>query len=99
MLTMNSYTGVIYTTEAYFYCCDILFVILAFFVLNVLHPGKLLPVSNKVYLTPDGETEKEGPGWDDRRPFMVTLFDPFDLMGLYRNRDARERFWESDATE
>ena len=73
-----------------------MFVIIAFVILHFLHPGKLLPVSNKVYLALDGETEKLGPGWADKRHFLITLFDPFDLVGLIRKRDSKERFWEND---
>ena len=35
--------------------------------LNVRHPARFLPRSNKVYLAEDGVTEVEGPGYEDKR--------------------------------
>lgn len=40
---------------------------------------------------------KERGGWDDKRPFFVSLVDPFNLQGLVRER--RERRKERDAVE
>ncbi len=61
--------------------------------LNFRHPATFLPSSNKVYLAEDGVTEIEGPGFEDRRNFFVTLFDPFDLVGLIKGRD-KQKYWE-----
>jgi len=47
----------------------------------------------------DGKTELEGPGAADKRPFLLTLFDPFDVVGLVKGTDAKNRFWERDGTE
>lgn len=65
--------------------------------LNVLHPMQCLPRSNKIYLATDGVTEIEGPGYEDKRPFILTLFDPFDLTGLIFGREKQRKFWEDDA--
>lgn len=46
---------------------------------NVWHPGHYLPANKNVQLTQDGITEVEGSGSDDRRPFLVTLIDPFEM--------------------
>lgn len=63
---------------------------------NVRHPMEFLPNDNKIYLSKDGHTELEGPGWQDRRPFLVTLFDPFDIAGLFKGRDKASMFWENE---
>lgn len=42
----------------------------------------------------DGVTEREGPGWGDKRPFYVALIDPFDLAGLCIRQGRNVRFWE-----
>ncbi|KAH6684156.1 RTA1 like protein-domain-containing protein [Halenospora varia] len=62
--------------------------------LNFRHPAMYLPRSNKIYLAEDGETEVLGPGYEDRRFFVVTLVDPCDLIGLISGRDKKERYWE-----
>ncbi len=61
--------------------------------LNARHPARYLPRSNKVYLAEDGVTEIEGPGYEDRRFFLLTIFDPFDLIGLIKGTD-KEKYWE-----
>lgn len=58
-----------------------------------------LPRSNKVYLSKDGVTEVEGPGWVDKRPFLATVVDPFDLVGLIMGRDKTTKFWETDQAQ
>jgi hypothetical protein len=68
--------------------------------LNVLHPMQWLPRSNKIYLTKDGVTEIEGPGFEDGRPFLQTLIDPFDVIGLIANKGRKEKYWDAlDANE
>jgi len=54
-----------------------------------------LPRSNKIYLAEDGVTEILGPGFEDQRMWIVTLFDPCDLLGLLMGRDKKERYWEN----
>lgn len=65
-------------------------------ILNIWHPARLLPQSNKIYLATDGVTEREGPGWVDKRPFLLTLFDPFDLGSLCSKKNANVKFWENN---
>ena len=66
------------------------------YLLNLYPPMKYLPHNNKVYLAVDGKTEFEGPGMVENRPFLLTLFDPFDLVGLVTGQDNKNRFWEKD---
>lgn len=67
--------------------------------LNVWPPAKYLPTDNKVYLARDGKTELQGPGWEDKRHFLWTVFDPFNIGGLVRGEDSKNRFWEKDGIE
>jgi hypothetical protein len=56
-------------------------------VLNIWHPTRFLPKSDKIFLNENNqEEESERGGWEDKRPFLVTLIDPFDIRGLIRNR-------------
>ncbi|KAF9024139.1 hypothetical protein BDZ89DRAFT_1092939 [Hymenopellis radicata] len=64
--------------------------------LNLFHPSRYLPKNNKIYLAQDGVTEIEGPGYEDKRNFLLTLFDPFDVVGLITKRDEKEKFWEKE---
>lgn len=64
-------------------------------VLNVFFPMRWLPRCNKTYLATDGVTEVEGPGYDDHRHFLLTVFDPFDIVGLVTGRGKKERYWEN----
>jgi hypothetical protein len=66
------------------------------YLLNIYPPLKYLPHNNKVYLAVDGKTEVEGPGMVENRPFLLTLVDPFDLVGLATGQDHKNRFWEHD---
>lgn len=64
--------------------------------LNIWPPATYLPKSAKTYLAVDGKTELEGPGMVDKRPFLASLFDPFDIIGLVTGKDNKNRFWEED---
>ncbi|TKA77324.1 hypothetical protein B0A49_02118 [Cryomyces minteri] len=64
------------------------------FLLNARHPAMCLPQNTKMYLSDDGVSEVEGPGYEDKRPFWVTFVDPFDLVGLVKGRDGKEKYWE-----
>ncbi|KAL4980727.1 hypothetical protein BDW66DRAFT_37080 [Aspergillus desertorum] len=63
--------------------------------LNIFHPMRFLPRSNKIYLAKDGVTEVEGPGFKDPRSWYVTFVDPFDIAGLISGRQVK--YWEVDA--
>lgn len=60
--------------------------------LNVFYPLRHIPSSDKIYLSRDGVTEIEGPGFADKgerkpRPLIVALLDPLDIVGLIRGKD------------
>ena len=80
--------------EWFFWVFEALLMITNSVLLNVRHPAKYLPSSNKVYLAEDGVTEIMGPGYADKRNFFITFLDPFDLIGLIRGRDKKDRYWE-----
>lgn len=67
------------------------------FLLNVYHPMRFLPRNNKIYLATDGVTEIEGPGYEDKRKWYVTVLDPFDMGGMLRGNKLEDRFWETHA--
>ena len=64
--------------------------------LNGWPPAKYMPANHKIYLAKDGETELEGLGRIDNRPFLVTLVDPFDVYGIFTGRENTYRYWEED---
>jgi hypothetical protein len=60
--------------------------------LNFFHPGRYLPRSNKVFLDVDGQEKRsESGGWEDKRPFLLTLFDPFDIGGFIRENTRKKK--------
>ena len=65
------------------------------FLLNLRHTMRYLPRDNKIYLAQDGVTEIQGPGYEDKRFWLVTVLDPFDLVGLCKGRSLEARFWET----
>jgi RTA1 like protein len=79
-----------------FWVFEVIPMLLNTYLLNVYPPAKYLPANAKVYLAVDGKTELEGPGMVDKRPFLLSLFDPFDIVGLATGKDNRNRFWEED---
>ena len=80
--------------EWFFWVFEALLMVLNTFLLNARHPARYLPRNNKIYLAQDGVTEVEGPGYADKRNFLVTLVDPFDIAGLVRGRDKGNKYWE-----
>lgn len=67
--------------------------------LTVWHPGRFLPNDTKVYLDPhDRKTERMGPGYGtaDKRHLIITVLDPFDMVGSLRGENKMDRFWERD---
>ena len=98
--SLNVYTDIdhispVLKQEWFFWFFETVFMYSNTTLLNVFHPMQVLPHSNKVYLAKDGVTEIEGPGYDDPRPWFVTLVDPFDIYGLIVHRGKKEKYWES----
>ena len=92
----QGYDSYLTNHEAFFYVFDGALMLVNTLMWNVWHPMEFLPNDNKIYLSKDGKTELEGPGWIDKRPFWVTLLDPFDLAGLFRGKDKANMFWENE---
>lgn len=86
-------SGPLAKSEAYFWVFEASIMFVNTAMLNIWHPGKYLPRSNKVFLAMDGKTELRGPGYKEKRPFIATIVDPFDLTGLVTGRDNKTRFW------
>jgi hypothetical protein len=95
----EGYQGEVFTHETYFWVFEASIMFANTAMLNIWHPGRHLPRSNKVFLAQDGVTEMRGPGWEDSRPWLVTLMDPFDVVGLCTGRDKKTRFWELPPAE
>lgn len=81
--------------EWYFWIFEAVLMICNSVLLNVHHPMRFLPRNNKIYLAEDGVTEIEGHGYEDKRNFLVTFFDPFDLYGMVKGKNLNKRFWET----
>lgn len=92
----NAYAN---TTEWLIWVWEMVPMLLNTYMLNVWPPAKYLPSDNKVYLARDGKTELQGPGWEDKRHFLLTVFDPFNVGGMIRGEDNKTRFWEKDGIE
>jgi len=65
------------------------------FLLNARHVMRFLPRDNKIYLAEDGVTEVQGTGYADKRNFLITILDPFDLYGVAKGRNMNKRFWDT----
>ena len=85
--------------EWYFLVFEGSVVLLDCMLFNVFHPRRYLPERNNIYLAQDGQTELEGPGWEDKRPLIVTLCDPFDIMGALQPSSKKQKFWEKNRSE
>ncbi|KAL6923814.1 hypothetical protein FSHL1_001063 [Fusarium sambucinum] len=86
--------------EWYFYVFEGMVMLMNLIMFSIHHPRRYLPRNNKIYLSPDGVTEIEGPGYKDPRPFWQTLIDPFDVRGLINGRGRQnERFWQMEESE
>ncbi|TKA68144.1 hypothetical protein B0A49_07938 [Cryomyces minteri] len=95
----EGYTGTLYSHESYFWVFEASLMLLVSVLFNFWHPGRFLPRSNKIYLSKDGITELRGPGWADRWHWLVSVFDPFDLYGIFTGRDKRQDFWNQDPAQ
>ncbi|CDM33896.1 hypothetical protein CBS147339_7699 [Penicillium roqueforti] len=101
--SLNAYTDLenispVLKQEWYFWIFEVVLMYSNTTLLNVFHPMRWLPRSNKIYLAEDGVTEIEGPGYDDPRHWLQTFVDPFDIYGLIVSRGKKEKYWESSLT-
>jgi hypothetical protein len=94
----EGWNGYLETHEVFFYVFDGLLMLTNTVMFCIFHPSRFLPVSQKTYLSRDGQTELEGPGWVDKRNLFVTIIDPFDLVGLITGRDKKTAFWNNDVS-
>ncbi|KAL8861030.1 MAG: hypothetical protein Q9178_002543 [Gyalolechia marmorata] len=77
------------------YVFDGVFMFANMLMLNIWNPMRYLPNDNKIYLSKDGVTQRLGPGWVDKRPFVLTIIDPFDVGGLFMKKD-KFKFWDNE---
>ena len=84
--------------EWYFWVFEGAIMMVNTWLMNFYHPARFLPRRNNVYLAQDGVTEVEGPGYKDKRPFWQTLLDPFDVVGIVKREDQKNRYWEEPPT-
>lgn len=82
--------------EWIYWVLEVVPMLLNSYLMNVYPPLKYLPHNHKIYLAVDGKTEIEGPGMVEHRPFILTLVDPFDVVGLVTGQDNKNKFWEKD---
>ncbi len=83
--------------EWFFYVFEASIMLVNVVLWSVRHPRRYLPQDYRVYLAKDGVTEVQGPGWDDKRGFLMTLMDPFGMLTCMEPRDKKP-FWETDGT-
>ena len=55
---------------------------------NLFHPGFLLPPQSTTYLQEDG-TLTEGNDYQDTRPLVMKILDPFDFRGMRMRRKEK----------
>jgi hypothetical protein len=92
--------GVVTSNEWFLWVFEVANITLFVLALAIFTPGKYLPTDHKRYLDPvDGVTERMGPGFSnaDKRPFLVTVLDPFNLAGIVAGKGMKvDKFWERD---
>ena len=85
--------GPILSHEWYLYAFELGPMLVFTWWMNALHPGRNLPRQKNRYLSPDGHTERMGPGWIDRRSTWETFADPLDLGGMIKGMPSHEEYW------
>ncbi|KAM3424201.1 hypothetical protein BST61_g11258 [Cercospora zeina] len=94
----DPYCGPVSRNEWFLWVFEIANITLFVILLAILHPGKYLPRSSKIFLDPvDGKTERLGPGFTkaDKRPFLLTIIDPFNFYGIMSGKGmVMSKFWE-----
>lgn len=96
----NGYCGPVQRQEWFLWVFEVANITVFVALLAFMPPGRYLPRSTKIYLDPyDGLTERIGPGFSkvERRSLLVTVIDPFDMVGIITCKGKRvEKFWEHD---
>ncbi|CAK1358498.1 hypothetical protein CB0940_06897 [Cercospora beticola] len=94
----DPYCGPVSRNEWFLWVFEIANITLFVILLAIFHPGKYLPRSSKIFLDPvDGKTERLGPGFSkaDKRPFLITVIDPFNFYGILSGKGmVMNKFWE-----
>ena len=70
------YCGTIANNEWFILVFEALPMIAYTYWLNIMHPGRYLPLEHRRYLDLDGKTERMGPGWIEDRAKWKTFVDP-----------------------
>jgi len=94
--------GYIQQHEAFLWTLEVANITIFILILAIWHPGRFLPADKRVYLdSSDGKTERLGPGYSqsDKRPWLVTVFDPFDINGKLKGSSGMDKFWERGDNE
>lgn len=90
--------GYIATHEWVLWVFEVANITLFVILLAAFHPGRYLPNTSKVFLDPiDGVTERKGPGFSkaDRRPFWLTVIDPWNLHAIITGKGVEmHEFWK-----
>ncbi|KAL5346582.1 hypothetical protein ACLOAV_008289 [Pseudogymnoascus australis] len=79
--------------EWFFWVFEGMLMIINSVLLSWRHPGKFLPKRNNIFLRPDG-TERVGEEFKDKRPMLLALLDPLDVLGLVLGTD--KKWWEDE---
>ena len=96
----RGYCGPVQQYEWYLWVFEVANITVFVALLAIFHPGRYLPSDNKQYLDPiDGITERIGPGYSavDKRSWLITVLDPFNLGGMITGKGAVvDHFWERE---
>jgi hypothetical protein len=79
--------------EWFFYFFEVTMMWVNSMMLSFRHPGKYLPRSITTYLGED-RVEREGCKFKDPRSIFIQILDPFDIWGLFKGNDKKDRWWE-----
>lgn len=94
------YCGFVSMHEPFLWIFEIANISLFVILLAIFHPGRYLPRSSRIFLDAvDGKTERVGPGFGkaDKRPFLATVFDPFNFYGIITGKGLKvDKFWETE---
>lgn len=96
----KGYCGPVQQYEWFLWVFEIANITVIIALLVIFHPGRYLPSDTKQYLDPaDSTTERLGPGYSavDKRPFLITILDPFDMGRIFTGKGAIvDTYWERE---